>query len=367
MAGLELQNICKIWPDFRLSASLKVPKGKILSIAGPSGCGKSTLLGIAAGLEKPDSGRVLVDGRDVSSIGPRQRGIGMVFQDYALFPHLDVEKNIAYGLKHRGLSGKEIKARVDNLLKSMELEGFEKRRPNMLSGGEKQRTALARSLATEPSIILFDEALSSLDSQLRKRLRTDIVKEQRRLGFTAVYVSHDLEEAMALGDLMAIMMNGEILQTAEPEKLWTDPADARVARFMGSGPCLKVLSLKKEGHDLYAKTASGLFVLAAGQACPSLTNSGRLDPCQPYPADSYVFFERSAALPHAASSSQEAARLSAFEARCIKKDFAGDAADCLMEAGDEQFVLRFPLKMAPDIGTISSYTVPRARLIAARA
>lgn len=356
MAFLELIDIYKSWPNFILEASLSLEKGKILSIAGPSGSGKSTLLSICAGLEQADSGKVLLDGVDISKLEPGERGIAMVFQDYALFPHLDVEGNIAYGLKYKGFSRKDIKTRVKGLLKSMNLEGFEKRKVNMLSGGERQRTALARSLATEPSIILFDEALSSLDTQLRKQLRSDIIKEQKRLGFTAIYVSHDLEEAMAVGDQMAIMKDGKILQCSEPQNLWSDPADIQIAQFLGSGPCLKIINIEKTGSYYYIKTKAGLFILESAQNIAKNISSIHNHNC-------YIYFERSAAVPVNDAHKKENVLDSWFDASCIKKDYAGDTIDCLMESGDERFVLRFPTASAPDSGSSNRYSVKNIKLL----
>ncbi len=339
----------KAWPDATIDVSLVAEAGTILAVAGPSGCGKSTMLRMVAGLERPDSGRVLVGGQDVTDAESRDRGIGMVFQDYALFPHLDVAGNVAYGLRSRRtdrLGRAAISERVSRLLAAVDLAGFERRKPHELSGGERQRVALARTLAVEPAVVLFDEPLSSLDAALRKRLRSDIVDEQRRLGFTAVYVTHDLEEAMAIGDTLAIMESGRILQSASPRSVWSEPSSAGVARFMGSGPCLPVLRLDRTPGGLEAVTASGRF--------PLPPDAGAYQP--PPEGNAYLFFERSAATFGDGSPAD-----GSFEASCLRVDFAGDAVDCLMDSGGERFNLRFPSRDAPVVGESRRCSVPRGR------
>ncbi len=345
MVSFELDALTKAWPDVTITVSLSVPPGHSLAIAGPSGCGKSTVLRMAAGLERPDAGRVLVDGREVTSDEPSDRGIGMVFQDYALFPHLDVAANVAYGLRcrtgSRRIGRTAIAGRVSQLLASVDLAGFERRRPHELSGGERQRVALARTLAVAPRVVLFDEPLSSLDAALRKRLRADLVDEQRRLGFTAIYVTHDLEEAMSIGDTLAIMDHGRILQCDPPAVLWSRPASVAVARFMGSGPALRVRGAPTRiGANHCAKTAAGMFDLDGD----ALSDYERIASAGQQP---FVYFERSAArvwpTPGHVSSGH-------IDAICLRTDFAGDVVDCTMDAGGEVFTIRLPRELAPGAG-----------------
>ncbi|MBU0928715.1 MAG: ABC transporter ATP-binding protein [Spirochaetes bacterium] len=345
MVSLELRGLRKAWPSATIDVSLVAPAGSILAVAGPSGCGKSTMLRMAAGLVRPDGGRVAVGGTDVTAAEPRDRGIGMVFQDYALFPHLDVGGNVAYGLRPLRLGRAETARRVARLLAAVDLDGFERRRPHELSGGERQRVALARTLAVEPSVVLFDEPLSSLDASLRKRLRADIVDEQRRLGFTAVYVTHDLEEAMAIGDTLAVMVGGEVLQCDAPSEVWARPSSVEVALFMGSGPCLPIRRLEREGGTLWARTSGGRFPMPEGPE-PDLASAP------------VVFFERSAAGPGGGTTGAEGS----FEARCVRADFAGDAVDCLMDSAGDRFTLRFRRGEAPMEGGEASYSVPRGGL-----
>lgn len=197
-AFLQLKNIKKHFTEKDISISFELKKGKALALLGPSGCGKTTVLKIIAGLIAPDSGEIVLDGKDISRIPPGKRGIGMVFQDYALFPHLNVEENIFYGLISKGMSKKEARKTIAPLVELFHLEALQKRKTDLLSGGEKQRVSLARSLAVSPSLILFDEPLSALDADLRLHLHKELRAKQESLGYTAIYVTHDKDEAAAL-------------------------------------------------------------------------------------------------------------------------------------------------------------------------
>lgn len=213
--------------------SLEVADGDVLTILGPSGCGKTTLLRAIAGLQPLEAGRVVLDGRDLSAVPSHHRGIGLVFQDLALFHHRDVFGNVAFGLRMRGDTSERIARRVGELLELVGLEGFERRPIATLSGGEQQRVALARALAPEPRVLLLDEPLGSLDRRLRDRLLEDLGRLFDELRVTAVYVTHDQAEAFALGDRVAVMRDGRIVQIGVPDDLWARPADADLARFLG--------------------------------------------------------------------------------------------------------------------------------------
>ncbi len=216
------------------SLDLDIHPGETLVFLGPSGCGKTTTLRLIAGLEQPDAGgQVLFDDRDVTGLPIERRDVGMVFQNYALFPNLDVAGNIAYGLKIRGLPRAERDARVAELLAMMHLEALAERRIQQLSGGQRQRVALARALAPRPRVLLFDEPLAALDAQLREQLRTDIGALLRELGTTAVYVTHDQQEALALGDRIVVMGEGRIAQIGTPTQIYQRPASRFVAGFVG--------------------------------------------------------------------------------------------------------------------------------------
>jgi len=213
--------------------SLEVADGEVVTVLGPSGAGKSTLLRVVAGLARPDRGRILLDGEDLAPVPPHRRGIGLVFQDHALFPHRDVAGNVAFGLRMRGDSREQIERRVGELLALVGLAGFERRSVATLSGGEQQRVALARSLAPEPRLLLLDEPLGSLDRRLRDRLLADLERLFAALRVTALYVTHDQAEAFALGDRVAVMRDGGVVQVGTPDELWARPADEDIARFLG--------------------------------------------------------------------------------------------------------------------------------------
>ena len=214
-------------------ASLDVSPGETMTVLGPSGSGKTTLLRVIAGLQAPDHGQVVLDGQDLAGVPPHRRGIGLVFQDHALFPHRDVAGNVSFGLRMRGDQPAEVAERTAELLELVGLAGFERRSVGTLSGGEQQRVALARALAPEPRLLLLDEPLGSLDRRLRDRLLEDLAGLFEQLDVTAVYVTHDHTEAFTLGDRVAVMRHGRIVQVATPDELWARPADEDTARFLG--------------------------------------------------------------------------------------------------------------------------------------
>ena len=212
--------------------NLCIPRGRLTSVLGPSGCGKSSLLRLVAGLETPDAGQILMDGRDVTTFGPAQRNIGMVVQAYALFPHLNVIENVAYGPKMQGVSHTQAHSLAREVLAVVDLLGVEDRLPNTLSGGQQQRVALARALAHQPDVLLLDEPLSNLDSGLRRQVREHIRALQQKLNLTVVYVTHDQAEAMAVSDQMIVMSEGRVLQCGSPWELYRAPLNQAVATLM---------------------------------------------------------------------------------------------------------------------------------------
>jgi ABC-type Fe3+/spermidine/putrescine transport system ATPase subunit len=213
--------------------SLAVKPGELLTLLGPSGCGKSTTLRMIAGFEEPDEGRISIDGKDVTRMLPNKRGIGFVFQNYALFPHLSVFENVAYGLRVQNRDAAEIARAVGDVLNVVDLGRYERQQPHQLSGGEQQRVALARAIVFEPRVLLFDEPLSNLDAKLRVEMRGQIRSLQKRIGITTVYVTHDQEEAMAISDRIAVMERGVVVQEGKAEALYYRPASEFVARFIG--------------------------------------------------------------------------------------------------------------------------------------
>ncbi|GAA0178329.1 ferric ABC transporter ATP-binding protein [Clostridium sediminicola] len=230
-----LKNITKKYKDSVAvdNVSLDLKQGELIALLGPSGCGKTTLLRIIAGLISNDDGEIYFNGEDISNWSAQKRNTAMVFQNYALFPHLNVEQNIGYGLKVRKLPKTKITDKVRLALKRVELDGFEKRSINQLSGGQKQRVALARALVVEPNVLLFDEPLSNLDEKLRVTMREEIKKIQKEIGITSVYVTHDQGEALAIADRIIVMNKGRIQQIAKPDDLYYSPANSFVANFVG--------------------------------------------------------------------------------------------------------------------------------------
>jgi putrescine transport system ATP-binding protein len=213
--------------------SLDIRAGEFFALLGPSGCGKTTLLRMLAGFETPDEGRILLDGRDIAQVLPHQRPVNMMFQNYALFPHLNVRDNIAFGLKRAGMARRDIGTRVAEMVALVKLEGLEKRKPDQLSGGQKQRVALARSLARRPRVLLLDEPLAALDKKLRESTQLELMEVQRRLGMTFIIVTHDQEEAMTVADRIGVMDNGRLEQVATPRELYEAPASRWIAEFVG--------------------------------------------------------------------------------------------------------------------------------------
>jgi len=213
--------------------SLDIRAGEFFALLGPSGCGKTTLLRMLAGFETPDEGRILLDGNDIAQVLPHQRPINMMFQNYALFPHLSVRDNIAFGLKRAGMPRPGIDARVAEMVALVKLEGLEKRRPDQLSGGQKQRVALARSLARRPQVLLLDEPLAALDKKLRESTQAELLALQRRLGMTFIIVTHDQEEAMTVADRIGVMDRGRLEQVARPRELYEAPNSRWIAEFVG--------------------------------------------------------------------------------------------------------------------------------------
>jgi len=249
MAGLQLHQLAKTYPNgFQAvqAFDLEVADGTFLVLVGPSGCGKSTTLRMIAGLEEASGGAIAIGGRDVTRLAPADRDIAMVFQNYALYPHMSVRENMAFGLKMRKMAAAEIERRVDDAARALSLDGLLDRRPRELSGGQRQRVALGRAIVRPPKVFLFDEPLSNLDAKLRVQMRTEIARLHRRLGTTMVYVTHDQVEAMTLGDRIVVMNQGRIQQVDRPMVLYQRPANRFVAGFIGS-PAMNFFAGRIEG------------------------------------------------------------------------------------------------------------------------
>ena len=246
--------------------SLEVEAGTFVTLLGPSGCGKTTLLRLIAGFTEPTRGEIRIDGRPMQGVAPRERPIGMVFQNLALFPHLDVFQNVAYGLKLRGVKAAEMKSRAERFLDLVGLPGFGARRISQISGGQKQRVALARSLVLEPSILLLDEPLSALDLQLRRQMQAELKKIQKSVNTTFVFVTHDQEEAAVLSDRIVVMEGGRIRQTGTPRDIYRHPQSQFVAQFIGDINLVPGIARDTAVEALGARAAVAA-ALPAGQPC----------------------------------------------------------------------------------------------------
>jgi len=269
--------------------SARVERGEFFTFLGPSGCGKTTTLRIIAGLELPDSGRVIIDGEDVTYLPPYKRDTAMVFQNYALWPHMTVFENIAYGLKVRKLPKEEIRRRVKEVLELVRLEGLESRYPTQLSGGQQQRVALARALVVQPKVLLLDEPLSNLDAKLRVEMREELKRLQRKLRITTIYVTHDQDEAMALSDRIAVMNLGRVVEVGKPDELYRRPRSFFVATFIGRSNVLKCRAMEVRGEEIILECSGVRLVATAADTSTRLSpgdmvyavfrpHSARLDP-----------------------------------------------------------------------------------------
>ncbi|ABD89480.1 ABC transporter ATP-binding protein [Rhodopseudomonas palustris] len=252
--------------------SLDIKAGEFFALLGPSGCGKTTLLRMLAGFETPDRGRILLDGQDVALVLPHQRPVNMMFQNYALFPHLSVKANIAFGLKRAGLKRAEIKARIAEMLALVRLDGLAHRRPDQLSGGQQQRVALARALARRPKLLLLDEPLAALDKKLREATQRELIELQRRLGTTFVIVTHDQDEAMTVADRIGVMSAGRLEQVAAPRQLYEAPASRWVAEFVGDVNILDGRIAAQDAHRLTVATADAVTLSVAPPRQPVATD-----------------------------------------------------------------------------------------------
>jgi iron(III) transport system ATP-binding protein len=252
-------------------ADLSVRDGELFTLLGPSGCGKTSLLRLLAGFYQPDEGEIRFGERVVSGLPPYERNIGMVFQNYALWPHMTVAGNVAYGLKLRKLGGAEIATRLAEGLRKVNLTGYESRYPGQLSGGQQQRVALARALVLNPDILLLDEPLSNLDAKIRVQVRAEIRKLQQELGITTIYVTHDQEEALSLSDRVAVMKDGRVLQVGKPKELYERPRTRFVADFVGTNNLVPGRVSGRAGAELMVDTAVGTLRavsdVAVGERC----------------------------------------------------------------------------------------------------
>jgi putative spermidine/putrescine transport system ATP-binding protein len=274
MSAVVIDGVARQFDSHRAlnDVSLRIDQGEFFSLLGPSGCGKTTLLNIIAGFLAPNSGRILLAGEDVTALPPYRRNIGMVFQNYALFPHLSVGDNVAFGLKVRKLPRAAQQQRVTEALKQVRLEGLAARMPHQLSGGQQQRVAIARALAIQPQVLLLDEPLSNLDARLRKEMQEELRAIQQRVGITTILVTHDQEEALTLSDRIGILGQGELQQIGSPSTLYRQPANRFVAEFVGEANLFQVTTEKGvyRARDVFFAPGQALQ-LAAADGAPDAT------------------------------------------------------------------------------------------------
>jgi putrescine transport system ATP-binding protein len=268
---LRIENVVKTFGKFRAvdGVSLDIRSGEFLALLGPSGCGKTTLLRMLAGFEAPDEGRILLSGEDIAQMLPHERPVNMMFQNYALFPHLNVRDNIAFGLRRAGMPRAEIGTRVAEMVALVRLEGLEKRKPDQLSGGQKQRVALARSLARRPQVLLLDEPMAALDKKLREATQFELMELQRKLGMTFIIVTHDQEEAMTVASRIGVMNAGRLEQVAGPRRLYEEPASRWVAQFVGDINLFEGEVIAREPHRLRVATQTAGELIAAQPVAPT--------------------------------------------------------------------------------------------------
>lgn len=355
---LRLESLRRSWPGFALDADLALGDAEIGAVLGPSGSGKSSLLRLVAGLERQDSGRIVLDGDDISALPPERRGVGMVFQDFALFPAMTVAANIAYGPKVAGMSRADRRRITLNLARGMGIERLLSRYPASLSGGERQRVALARTLAASPRLVLLDEPLSSLDGGLRRRLRSEVAAKLREAGSAALHVTHDVEEAMAIADRIFLMREGRIEASGAPEGLFEHPPSAWAAAFMDCGPVIPAISIDGRPDAPIARVSFGHI------AC------GAESRCEASPGECSVYFPRDAgSLESVADDRRGQARseleINRFTCKVETAYSTGRSRRTLLSplaSPDElSFEMDFPLSVNPARGEIVDLVIPRSR------
>jgi ABC-type Fe3+/spermidine/putrescine transport system ATPase subunit len=361
MMALRIGNVEKIYPDFRLKLDFRLRQGELLILLGPSGCGKTTTLRMIAGFIDPDSGFLTLDGRRIDTLPAHRRQIGIVFQDYALFPHLNVRDNVGFGLRMHGWRSADTGPRIRELLDLVSLEGYENRKVTLLSGGEQQRVALARALAPQPQLLLLDEPLSALDAKMRQGLRIEIRRIQRELGITTLYVTHDQEEALVLGDRVAVMREGHIEQIDTPENIYNRPRNLFVGTFLGQANLIRGRLAGREGELAVVETAIGVLkaVWPAEAKSEDVLGMGR---------EVTVFFRPehcaldnlpagSAKGSNRVNDSAAAAPTNRIEGRVVRKEYLGSHHLIEVEAGGVRITLDLADRVTPVSGRTITFSV----------
>lgn len=344
MTRVRLQSVAKEFGTFAAlrGVDLDIRSGELVALLGPSGCGKTTTLRMIAGLEVPSSGQILFDGRDVSGMRVQDRNVGMVFQHYALFPHMSVERNVAFGLEVRGAPRDEVAARVDEMLGIVQLGAFRDRFPVQLSGGQMQRVALARTLITRPAVLMMDEPLANLDTSLRGEMRQFIRDLQQRMGITTIFVTHDQVEAMELADRVAVIFDGRLAQFAPPDELYQRPASVTVARFMGASNIVPA----RIDHDGRAVTGFGALPVDPGDAFPP---GARVN----------MMLREEAIDMHAADAPTPA---EGIRGRVVTRDYFGASVSYTVDCAGTAISVSEPSRRVLDIGADVALTIPPERI-----
>ena len=272
-AGVRFEHVTKQFAGHTAvdDLNLEIMPGEFFSLLGPSGCGKTTSLRMLGGFEEPTSGRLLIGGEDVTDLPPYKRDVNTVFQSYALFPHLDVFNNVAFGLRRTGVDKKDVKRRVGEMLEMVDLPGFGERQPAQLSGGQQQRVALARALVNQPKLLLLDEPMSALDAKLRRQMQVELKRIQSQVGITFIYVTHDQEEAMTMSDRLAVMWHGKIEGMGSPKDVYDNPTSEFVATFLGASNLLAGEIVRSDGMRTTVLTTGGVEITVPSERVPDLT------------------------------------------------------------------------------------------------
>jgi len=337
--GLRIHNIQKVYSDFRLELDFEVRQGELLALLGPSGCGKTTTLRLIAGFIDPDSGSLHMNGHRIDTLPAHRRGIGIVFQDYALFPHLNVRDNVGFGPRMQRWGSGETRRRIEELLRLVSLQRYGKRKVTSLSGGEQQRVALARALAPRPHLLLLDEPLSALDAKLRKSLRKEILRVQRELSVTTLYVTHDQEEALVLGDRIAVMRDGHIEQIDTPKRIYNRPRNLFVGTFLGQANIIRGRLAEREGELAVVQTPAGALRVSSSQA----EQLGAGDEVIVFFRPEHCVLDRS--------------RSNRIKGRVLRKEYLGAHQLVEVEAGGEGFILDLADRVTLVTGDTISFSV----------
>jgi spermidine/putrescine transport system ATP-binding protein len=274
-ADVRFEHVTKRFGDANAvdDLNLEVRAGEFFSLLGPSGCGKTTSLRMLGGFEEPTAGRIYIAGQDVTDLAPYRRNVNTVFQSYALFPHLDVFENVAFGLRRQHVAKVEVKRRVGEMLEMVDLPNFERRQPSQLSGGQQQRVALARALVNQPRLLLLDEPMSALDAKLRRQMQVELKRIQSQVGITFIYVTHDQEEAMTMSDRLAVMWHGKIEGMGSPKDVYDNPTSEFVATFLGASNLLSGEIVRTEGGMVTVATSGGVEIRVPTSRVPDLNSS----------------------------------------------------------------------------------------------